>query len=453
MVPPPRGAWLLGIGLLVGCADEGLPAREGSASAPSVASGPASAALCSEHGVLESVCTQCNPALAPVFQAKGDWCGEHGFPESFCPVCSPEAGGRPPVAPVGGDGAPADGTVVRFKAAETADLVGIQTASAEAAAWVDGTDAVVRLAWDATRVAAPGVATDGIVARVSAEVGDRVGAGQVLAEVRSAHAAMDRSAEAAARAERDAAAAALDRKRQLQGEGVASIRDVQVAEAARARAEANLQAIEAEIGLIGHGVGDRTPVRAPFAGVVTARHVRVGEGVAAGAPLFEVVDPSLLQAEIDVPEAALREISPGAEVRLRLDADPDTVLVGSLATLAASVDPATRTARARMSLDNADGRLRAGQFGRAEIRGGGATQAVVVPDAAVQRASTVQLVFVQQAPDRYVARRVRVLGRQGDRVRVAGGVTAGDTVVTTGSFLLKTETLPDSIGAGCCDVE
>jgi cobalt-zinc-cadmium efflux system membrane fusion protein len=55
--------------------------------------------------------------------------------------------------------------------------------------------------------------------------------------------------------------------------------------------------------------------------------------------------------------------------------------------------------------------------------------------------------------DSYVAHRVRVLARQGDRVRIAGGVQPDDPVVTTGSFLLKTETLKDSIGAGCCDVE
>src|SRR5213594_3526518 len=52
-------------------------------------------AFCKEHGVLEAVCTKCNPALIAVFKAKGDWCEEHGFPESFCPICHPERGGRP----------------------------------------------------------------------------------------------------------------------------------------------------------------------------------------------------------------------------------------------------------------------------------------------------------------------------------------------------------------------
>jgi cobalt-zinc-cadmium efflux system membrane fusion protein len=65
----------------------------------------------------------------------------------------------------------------------------------------------------------------------------------------------------------------------------------------------------------------------------------------------------------------------------------------------------------------------------------------------------VALVFVRQSADTFVGRRVRVVARSGGTVRVSGAIKAGDLVVTTGSFLLKTETLKDSIGAGCCDVE
>ena len=45
---------------------------------------------CGEHGVPESLCTRCNPALVPAFQATGDWCPEHGLPESQCRICNPE---------------------------------------------------------------------------------------------------------------------------------------------------------------------------------------------------------------------------------------------------------------------------------------------------------------------------------------------------------------------------
>lgn len=45
---------------------------------------------CDEHGVPESLCTRCNPALAPAFKAMKDWCPEHGLPESQCLKCNPK---------------------------------------------------------------------------------------------------------------------------------------------------------------------------------------------------------------------------------------------------------------------------------------------------------------------------------------------------------------------------
>lgn len=43
-----------------------------------------------EHGVLKAICARCNPKLAAVYKAKGDWCAEHGRPESQCVPCHPE---------------------------------------------------------------------------------------------------------------------------------------------------------------------------------------------------------------------------------------------------------------------------------------------------------------------------------------------------------------------------
>lgn len=45
---------------------------------------------CVEHGVAESMCTQCNPALSAAFKATGDWCAEHSVPESQCRTCNPD---------------------------------------------------------------------------------------------------------------------------------------------------------------------------------------------------------------------------------------------------------------------------------------------------------------------------------------------------------------------------
>jgi cobalt-zinc-cadmium efflux system membrane fusion protein len=79
-------------------------------------------------------------------------------------------------------------------------------------------------------------------------------------------------------------------------------------------------------------------------------------------------------------------------------------------------------------------------------------RAVMVPRAAVQKARGVSMVFVKLAEDLYEARHVTLLpdAGEGELVGIATGLKAGEEVVTDGSFLLKTETLKESIGAGCC---
>jgi len=450
MPPNLQGLCLLGIGLLVGCVDEAPLSREEAAPAYTARADPE---LCAEHSVLESVCTKCNPSLSPVFQAKGDWCAEHGFPESFCPVCAPEQGGRPAVQPSGADGAPADGTVVRFRTRAAADQAGLEVALAEETDWVEGTEMVARITWDATRVAAVSPRAPGVVTAIRAEVGDPVTRGHALAEIRSAHAAGERSQLIASERAWEAAAAEVARKTELLEGGVTSQRDVGEAEAALAAAAATLATVRAELAMVGGGEGDATVLVTPLTGVVTDRRARVGQFVDSNQPIFEVVDPSRMWAELDVPERDLAAAVPGRPVLLRLDALPDEVFAGTIATVSPAVDPATRTARARVELDNADGLLRANLYGAATVLGDRDRVAITVPAAAVQRAGEAHLVFVREQVDTYVARRVRVLAHQGDRMRVVGGVAPGDSVVTTGSFLLKTETLKDSIGAGCCDVE
>ena len=78
---------------------------------------------------------------------------------------------------------------------------------------------------------------------------------------------------------------------------------------------------------------------------------------------------------------------------------------------------------------------------------------LTVPASAVQRVGGVDLAFVRLSEDQFELRRLVVRSNDGLEATLASGVNAGETVVTAGSFMLKTETLKDRIGAGCCDVE
>lgn len=411
--------------------------------------------MCEEHGVLEAVCTKCNPSLVPIFQAKGDWCGEHGFPESFCPICNPERGGKPTadMSPEEQDGAPADGTKIVFKTLDTARLAGIETARAEEDTHQQGMLVTARLVYDATRHALVNARFPGVVREIRAEVGTRIRRGGTLAVVESAELGGERSRVASARMRMEVAEAEVARERELLEKGVSSIRAVQAAERELEAARAELAGARAAVELVGQGgTGGTYALASPLEGIVTRRNTTVGRMVGTAEPLFEIVDTRRLWAELDVPEELLPQIAVGDEVSVTATGLGTQAFRGTIDYLAPEVDPHTRTCVARVPLDNPDGMLRANMFVEARVHLASG-RAVLVPRDALQQAKGVPLVFVKLAEDTFETRRVRIVPGLGERIAILDGVAAGEEVATAGSFLLKTETLKGSIGAGCCEVE
>ena len=205
------------------------------------------------------------------------------------------------------------------------------------------------------------------------------------------------------------------------------------------------------VGAVSRGSA-RYTLTAPIAGVVTQRGATIGRLVDADDTVFEVVDPSVMWIDLDVPESELALVAIGQTATVVFDGLPRREFSGAISYLAPAIDTRTRTALARVPLGNADGALRVNAFGRGRIAVTDPSAAVLVPRAAVQRARDVNLVFVRVAEDVFEGRRVIVGPAHGDLLSVVGRVEAGDDVVTDGSFLLKTETLKESIGAGCCEV-
>jgi cobalt-zinc-cadmium efflux system membrane fusion protein len=158
---------------------------------------------------------------------------------------------------------------------------------------------------------------------------------------------------------------------------------------------------------------------------------------------------------IDVYESDIASVATGQPVTFTISgtskADAPT-FSGKVTWVGTEVDQTTRTTRVRAELENANGRLRAHQFGQAEIVIGPEHDAVLVPRDAVQRRDRDHLVFVPQADGVYRPQRVvtRPTNRR-DVLEVALGLKGGERVVTTGAFLLKTETMKDALGAGCTD--
>jgi len=176
-------------------------------------------------------------------------------------------------------------------------------------------------------------------------------------------------------------------------------------------------------------------VRAPMSGTVVSRGVYEGQYVATNDRLFEIGDFSRMWFVFDVYEADLAWVKPGVPVELALASQPGQLLTAPVAFVDPNLNETTRTARARVVLDNADRRLLHRQTGIGAVRFE-SPDALLVPRAAVLQHGGFPLVFVDRGNHAYAATRIR-LGRIGDTAaEVLDGLAAGDKVVTQGGLIL-----------------
>lgn len=161
--------------------------------------------------------------------------------------------------------------------------------------------------------------------------------------------------------------------------------------------------------------------------VVTARHVSTGDYVAIGTPMFELVDPDPLKLRVRIPEREVARIHVDANVELSVDAYKNT-FNGRIARINPSVDVKTRTFEVEIQVPNADRRLRAGSFAKAEIDTEVTDGVLLVPRSALTLFAGVHKVFT--AAEGAAVERVVKLGQDvGDRVEITSGLKPGELVV------------------------
>ena len=268
--------------------------------------------------------------------------------------------------------------------------------------------------------------TSGRVAEILYDVNDFVEAGAVImrftdveqqAALRQATAALE-EAEARfneARQEHDRVA------NMFRNETVSRARFEQ-AQANRDAAAARLESARSALAAAEEQL-DYTEVRAPYAGIVSARHVEVGELVSPGQALMSGLSLESLRVNVDVPQSMfgpIREIG-----RAYVHVDDDRVAAESL-TFSPVADPVTNTFRVRVNLPDASARLFPGMF----VKVGfvvGETRRLLVPSDAVVRRSELSAVYVVDE-DRVALRQVRLGRRYGDDVEVLAGLDEGEFV-------------------------
>lgn len=273
--------------------------------------------------------------------------------------------------------------------------------------------------------------TSGAIVDVDAEVGQDVDEGELLARIEdpAAEAGL-RAAEAgvdAARAELTAVARDFERTEVLAEAGALAERDVDVARTAVAAARARLRQAEAEAAAAREVVG-AAEIHAPIDGVVSARAVGIGDIVAPGALLFEIVDPSSLRLEASVPAEALAALEIGAPVRFDVQG-VDGTLTGHIDQIAPSVTPGARQIAVIASIPNPEGRLVAGLFAEGRVSTESAAGVVVPADAIHTTLGETAVMRVRDGLVERVPVETGLTDEDAEQVLITRGLAAGDVVL------------------------
>lgn len=197
--------------------------------------------------------------------------------------------------------------------------------------------------------------------------------------------------------------------------------DVLTAEAAVADAKARLSNAQRQLG--------NTEIRAPFAGIVSARPADVGDVVQLGTAIVTVVDPGSMRLEATVPAERLKEVRIGAPVSFTVNGYTGQLFAGQVERINPSVDPATRQVRIYIRIPNAGRALVAGLF--AEGRIASVTRiGVVVPRSAVDaRGLRPVVTLLKGGRIQKVEVELGLEDTATERIEILRGVALGDTVV------------------------
>lgn len=182
------------------------------------------------------------------------------------------------------------------------------------------------------------------------------------------------------------------------------------------------------------------PILAPLSGHLTAKMVYEGAAVKAGDLVLRLASRHRMWIDAQVYEQQMPLISDGQPARATLVSQPGKMFEGKVLFIHPHVDPSTRTALVRIEIPNGDLLLRQGMYATVEILADNYVEALLVPREAVIDSGRRQVSFVDLGNGRFEPRSV-TLGMAGQEglVQVLTGLREGDRVVTSGQFLLDSE--------------
>jgi RND family efflux transporter MFP subunit len=187
------------------------------------------------------------------------------------------------------------------------------------------------------------------------------------------------------------------------------------------------------------------PVRASLAGTIIETVLQPGDQVQLGSSLFRLADLAILWASLHIQEKDLAAIRTGSAVEIRTQAYPGDIFPGKLILVGDVLDAQTRTVIGRVEVPNLAGKLKTGMYIEAFLAGVEERTALVVPESAIQDNEGQPIVFVQTKERVFVKREIKTGENFLGLVEILAGLVQGENVVTSGSFLLKSELSKSSL--------
>lgn len=181
-----------------------------------------------------------------------------------------------------------------------------------------------------------------------------------------------------------------------------------------------------------------TTIYSEVNGVVTKKSALQGMYITPEMNLYEITDLSTVWVNADIYELELSTVRVGQEAEVTLAAYPGERMHGQVIYIDPYLNTATRTVQVRLEFPNSQGRLKPGMYAQVEIKGKD-RRTLAVPQDAVLDSGIRKLVFVEKDQGMYEPREVELANKVGRFYPVLGGLAAGETVVTSATFLIDSE--------------
>ncbi|MEN9680126.1 MAG: hypothetical protein RLZZ627_19 [Pseudomonadota bacterium] len=305
-----------------------------------------------------------------------------------------------------------------------------------------------RVSVNENHLAKIGPSISGRVIEVRAHLGQMVHRGEVLAVIHSTQLSDAQANFLKAKSQVELKRLFVERSRKLYEEGIISLLNLRERESALAEKEIEMNAFADQLALMGmhqddlqrlsrqKGVNSNTPITSTTNGSVIDRHISVGQIVEISDELFVVADLSEVWVVAEVPEKSAMALELNAPANIDIPALGHQRLKGSLSFIANTVDPDSRTINIRIVLPNPDLRLKPEMLANIYIQQP-SLPALTIAASAVIRDQNQDYVFVEAESHRYTLRAVTLDDEIDGRRRVISGLSAGEKVVTRGSFQLN----------------